>query len=157
MNRFSFTIPGRPVPKERPRMGRGRRVFTPARTKEYEHFVGNSCRAALAAWNLGGRDWQTGATYKVEVTCYFKRGNTPDCDNLAKSILDGMNGIAYDDDRQVTWVSVMKCTGDERAEVTVIRLSDAPKAKRAHVNIDGADRLMGIFGMKRVRARKGRK
>ena len=37
----------------------------------------------------------------------------PDCDNLGKTPLDGLNGIAYDDDSQITNLSVSKRFGKE--------------------------------------------
>ena len=52
---------------------------------------------------------------------YFrKKGNVPDCDNCAKSILDGLNGVAYQDDIQVKHlvVDVYRDT-PERAEIEV--------------------------------------
>ena len=35
----------------------------------------------------------------------------PDCDNIAKIILDALNGLAYDDDAQVVQLSVKKQYG----------------------------------------------
>lgn len=32
----------------------------------------------------------------------------PDCDNIAKAILDALNGVAYDDDKQVVRLHVEK-------------------------------------------------
>ena len=36
----------------------------------------------------------------------------PDCDNIAKIILDSLNGIAYADDKQIISLSVEKYYGD---------------------------------------------
>lgn len=42
----------------------------------------------------------------------------PDCDNIAKIILDALNSLAYDDDKQVVLLVVLKVYGEEpRAEV----------------------------------------
>ena len=46
----------------------------------------------------------------------------PDCDNLAKSILDSLNGLAYHDDKQVVELVVKKYYA-ENAEVK-IKLSE---------------------------------
>ena len=49
----------------------------------------------------------------------------PDCDNLAKSILDALNGIAYDDDSQICSLSVFKFYGDEpRVEISLGEIRD---------------------------------
>ena len=42
----------------------------------------------------------------------------PDCDNLAKSILDSLNGLAYQDDRQIIELSVKKFYA-EQSEVKI--------------------------------------
>ena len=36
----------------------------------------------------------------------------PDCDNILKLVADALNGIAYDDDKQIVTMSVMKRYGD---------------------------------------------
>ena len=33
----------------------------------------------------------------------------PDCDNIAKLVLDALNGVAWSDDTQVTVLNVFKC------------------------------------------------
>ena len=44
----------------------------------------------------------------------------PDCDNIAKSILDALNGLAYYDDSQICELSVYKMYSDEpRAEIVI--------------------------------------
>lgn len=44
----------------------------------------------------------------------------PDCDNLAKSILDALNGIAYDDDMQVAMLVVTKVYAEEAKTIVTI-------------------------------------
>ena len=47
-----------------------------------------------------------------------------DCDNLAKIILDSLNGIAYKDDAQVCELLVSKYYGDEpRVEVKLYEIN----------------------------------
>ena len=51
---------------------------------------------------------------------YTKR---PDIDNLAKAILDGLNGIAYTDDNQVAELEIQKLYSDKaRTEVEIIEI-----------------------------------
>lgn len=47
----------------------------------------------------------------------------PDCDNIAKTILDALNGLAYDDDAQVVYLSVYKLYS--RVDRVTVRLSEA--------------------------------
>ena len=42
----------------------------------------------------------------------------PDCDNIAKCVLDALNGVAYDDDAQVNILITAKLYGDtDKVEV----------------------------------------
>ena len=36
----------------------------------------------------------------------------PDLDNVIKSVCDGLNGVAYDDDKQITFITAAKYYGD---------------------------------------------
>lgn len=90
-----LTIPGVPVPKGRPRFGRGR-TYTPRKTLDYENLVKF---VAIDSRNRHGWKRLSGP---VKCTLRFY-GASPkaDLDNLVKCILDGLNGLAFDDDRQV--------------------------------------------------------
>ena len=93
-----FEVLGRPMPKQRPRVGRHGNIYTPSETKAYEELVGivarQHCKEPLAG------------DIAVAIEVYGK--NIGDLDNIAKSILDGMSGIVYVDDRQVTELSIRK-------------------------------------------------
>ena len=111
-----ITIPGRPVPKGRPRLGvRGRTayVYTPPATVEYEKLVG------WVAKSVGCRPVE--GPVSVELDVYIRR--RMDVDNVAKSVLDGLNGVAYEDDDQVVELLVrkhrVKNTADERVEIEI--------------------------------------
>ena len=41
----------------------------------------------------------------------IRPGKKPDVDNIIKIVLDGLNGIAYDDDKQVVYASCKKMYG----------------------------------------------
>lgn len=103
-------IPGIPVPKARPRFGRGR-VFTPKKTRAYEDTI--RLEATLA---MKGRKPLAGPVYML-LTVYIRPPQKPkhdepigrpDIDNFIKSALDGCNGIVFADDAQVTRVDAMK-------------------------------------------------
>lgn len=107
--RYMIVIPGRPVPKGRPRLGKNGNVYTPRKTREYEKLVG----------------WCTKQTMKeplqgdiaMDIKVYIK-GPCGDLDNLEKAILDGMNGIAYNDDRQVAALAIQRLKDKkERVEI----------------------------------------
>lgn len=102
---IAFRVDGTPVPKARARVGRNG-GHTPERTKGWEHSVAWSCRLAMRE-----RD-----AFECEVTValVFTIGRTQiaDIDNLTKSLLDAMNGVAYLDDKQVIRLAVELWRGD---------------------------------------------
>ena len=117
-----FEIEGKPVGKGRPRfrrMGNFVQTYTPAATADYEKLV------RLRFQNAGGAI--TDKPVRVEITAFFappkstrKREKAdmlanrilpmkkPDCDNIAKIVLDALNKISYKDDSQVIELSVKK-------------------------------------------------
>jgi Holliday junction resolvase RusA-like endonuclease len=131
-----FVVPGRPVPKARPRLGAGGRVFTPTTTTAAERAV------ASAAWRV----WPKDAAFsdrpcEIDVTFIYavpaswpkhKRlaalaGDVPmvagaDVDNLLKTVLDGLNGGPITDDSRVVAVSGRKAYGPEDETRVVVRL-----------------------------------
>lgn len=50
----------------------------------------------------------------------------PDCDNIAKAILDALNGMAYDDDASVVEVAVKKVYGD--VDETIVCIDTSPQS-----------------------------
>lgn len=91
-----FTVNGQPIPKARPRVGK-HSTYTPEKTAAWETAVGWAARMA-------GAEPLTG---DLSVTLLFRRKGIAraDLDNLCKSALDGLNGIAFDDDAQIIELS----------------------------------------------------
>lgn len=124
MTTVCFVVDGKPQPKQRPRFSRrSGAVYTPSETHRYE----KSVRAAYLAKHRGMVS-EEGAVFAT-IKCYFpipksatkKRRElmmigkirptnkrSGDADNLAKSILDALNGVAYTDDSQVVSLFVDK-------------------------------------------------
>jgi Holliday junction resolvase RusA-like endonuclease len=107
---LKIVIPGVPIAKGRPRFGKGR-VYTPAKTKEYENTIAWAAKAAM-----GRRKMLTGPV-RLTITCVFsskERGwhvSKPDLDNCVKAATDGMTGIIYKDDAQICYMNVSKING----------------------------------------------
>lgn len=112
-----ITVKGDPVGKGRPRFTKQGRTYTPKKTKEYETRV-------RLAWIEAGGPYLDG-NIDVHINAYFKMpsgwsrkkmtemegkpcGKKPDADNILKSILDGLQGAAFEDDKQVTYCTVAK-------------------------------------------------
>ena len=131
---ISFTVHGTAVPKQRPRIS-GRRAYTPKRTKDYEGRVLTAFRSSYSGFYPAfGKDvpvrvcirivqavpksWSKKKRAQAEQGEIVPLGRNGDIDNVAKSILDALNGFAYEDDCQVVRLTVSKEYGaDARAEV----------------------------------------
>ena len=129
-----FTVEGAAVPKQRPRIS-GRRAYTPKRTKDYEERVLNEFRSSYQGFYPAfGKDapvricirivqavpksWSKKKRAQAESGEIVPLSRNGDVDNIAKSILDALNGFAYEDDCQVVRLTVSKEYGaDARAEV----------------------------------------
>lgn len=107
---IAFRVDGAPVPKARPRLGRGGNVYTPRSTHNYEASVVQAFRDAYPAHTA---DVLAGCALSVfiEFVCAGKgpaheiRG---DVDNMTKAVLDALNRVAYPDDTQVVEVTALK-------------------------------------------------
>lgn len=110
----TFTIFGAPVAKQRPRTvtnPNGDAVtYTPRKTRDYENDIAWEAKAQHIRRQSG--------LVAVRFRLYGGRG---DVDNIVKSCLDGMNGVVYDDDRQVEEMHVYMDRDAQvpRAEITI--------------------------------------
>ena len=128
-----FKIPGKAQAKQRPRMGRSGIVYTPKETLVYENYV-KMCYSDYAK-QFGWLPYENQVSAEIEGLVAVAKSDSktkkkakiegmirpavkPDCDNLAKSILDSLNGLAYQDDKQVVELSIKKYYA-ENAEVRV--------------------------------------
>ncbi|MCW4014175.1 MAG: RusA family crossover junction endodeoxyribonuclease [Candidatus Bathyarchaeota archaeon] len=128
--RISFTVVGDPVPKARPRTVRkGGRTwsYTPKKVTKWEDVV--------RAEALKFFDEPFNGPVALSLVFFLKRPKTrrkenfvvttPDLDNLEKAFLDGLNEVAYLDDKQVVVKNAVKryiVGGEPRVEVTVVPL-----------------------------------
>lgn len=128
MSEIKITIPGRPVPKGRPRIGySGRKVYlyTPPETEKYERDVSRIGKLICNSPASGPVEMEIALFFNLQAKVYttggkLRRGTLPDLDNCVKSIVDGLNKVAYVDDRQVVRIlAERRCDQVERAEVIV--------------------------------------
>lgn len=119
-----FEIPGKPMAKQRPkfsRQGAFVRTYTPQQTVNYENFVRDRYLSVYSGHELmrGNIAAYIEADFPIPKSTSKKRTGLmlhkfirplikPDCDNIAKIVLDSLNGIAFEDDKQVTVLHVEK-------------------------------------------------
>ena len=123
----SFSVPGPPVPKARPRVfwdvryHRYRAVST-HQTSEAER------RIAEHFWVRYPRLKPLKCRLKIVLRFYVPHYRRVDADNLEKKVKDALNGHAYVDDSQIdeTHVSVARGQTDPRTEVEIWVLPTAP-------------------------------
>ena len=118
LREISFTIPGRPVGKERPRVTKSGHAFTPEKTRKAEQAIALLARVATSRVAAMHRPL---APYKVEIGIVWEDKRHPDIDNVAKCVLDAMNGVAYPDDADVSMLVVRAIgTSKQYPRVTVV-------------------------------------
>jgi len=133
---FSFEINEKPIGKERPRVNtKTGKVYTPTKTSSFEDKVKWAFRSK---YNI---DMEPSTEpFKALIIAEFeppkslskkKKENLildgdytkkPDVDNIAKIILDSLNGLAYKDDSQVINLEVIKRYSDEN--MVIVRLEE---------------------------------
>jgi crossover junction endodeoxyribonuclease RusA len=106
----TIVIQGRPVPKGRPRLGRRGRVFTPEKTLIAEASIRDAWDGPLFEGSVAIRVLFNDTTTEVTVIEYdgTKSKLRGDLDNYVKTLMDGLNGVAWTDDKQVHYVEATK-------------------------------------------------
>jgi len=143
----TFTVPGLPIGKGRPKFTRTGHTYTPEKTRTYEDKVRLCWKTQI------GQTFPAGVPILVSGVAYFpipKRTSQkkaaelegafhlkrPDTDNLVKAVLDALNGHAYPDDSAVMlglWHKVYT-NGAPRVEITLEELPPRlPSDWREHI------------------------
>lgn len=126
-------IPGEPMGKQRPRMNTRTGVaYTPRKTVLYENWVRECYCISKDKTKLEG-------ALKADIKVYMgipkstskkkrqamldgkiRPTKKPDLDNICKIILDSLNSIVYDDDKQIVECWIEKWYGEEPRVVVQI-------------------------------------
>lgn len=115
---FNFTIPGKPVPQERPYVTRHGAFDRPksAAAKRTVRLIAQGARSKA-------RFTASKGDFGVSCMFYGAHGGA-DIDNLLKLILDALKGVFWEDDRQVTSVSAMKIKSEKGKERTDVMIEE---------------------------------
>lgn len=130
---YIFKIQGEPMGKGRPRFTKVGRTYTPKETSNYENWV-KLCFKETYPYAT-----PTEERLRVYIDAFFTIPKSfskkkkelaydalisptkkPDCDNIAKIILDALNGIAYKDDKQVVKLQVNKYYSEQPCVIVQI-------------------------------------
>lgn len=137
MNDIFIRVNGIPVGKGRPRFskhGKLIKVYTPEKTADYEELVRLSYME-----QAGNIRFEKDIPLKVDIKAFFpipksiskkkaelirsgvvRHTHRPDADNIAKAVLDALNGLTFHDDAQICELTVVKLYSDSPATEIVI-------------------------------------
>jgi Holliday junction resolvase RusA-like endonuclease len=127
MRIIEFYIYGVPVPEGRARFTKTGRAYTPEKTRVFKNHVQLAAVSATIEAAMFGPlsgalrmtldftlpippSWTKRKQDQASAQLLRPTGK-PDCDNLAKAVMDGCNGVMYFDDAQIVALSVRKRYG----------------------------------------------
>lgn len=128
-----FTVLANPRGKGRPRFTRQGHVYIDSETRAYERQIRHAFLAAggvtvsgqpvaviIRAFHRVPKSW-TLARQRAALSGEMPAVCKPDADNIAKAVLDALNGLAWADDRQVVSLHITKGYGvTPRLEIAVV-------------------------------------
>ena len=131
--RVEFTVPGPAKAKARPRVGKGGRIYTPSDSHKYEkkvrecyeglyYFDDEYISIKIIFWFSIPKSYSK--QKRQDCAEGFIRPSRADIDNYIKSVLDGLNKVAYVDDRYIYKIEAEKryTEYEARTEITIENL-----------------------------------
>jgi Holliday junction resolvase RusA-like endonuclease len=131
MKIVKFKIPGEPMSKQRHRSTKKGRMYTPEQTINYENLVKVTYTrvAGDIFWDCEPMKMIILAVFPIPKSFSKKKINEclsgkiapsqKDCDNIAKIVCDGLNQVAYTDDKHVVELYVAKMYTSDPTKVGV--------------------------------------
>jgi Holliday junction resolvase RusA-like endonuclease len=144
MTDIRFFVKCEPRGKQRARVLRSGRSYTPKETVDLERLIAWECRRAMGGMKpLEGPLWLSVIAYfpypkgwsKKQCRGIMYKTSKPDIDNMVKLVKDSLNGVAWIDDAQV---AVLDCQKSYRTEQRglhlkigkLLELKDVPQSWR---------------------------
>ena len=116
MSEWTFVALGQPVPKGRPRHTKNGHTYTPERTVQAEVNMGLFFRQGCVGYGPP-------RTGRFKLSCkFYVRRDDADLDNLMKLVMDGLQGFAWVNDKQVKKFGeseILVDRGDPRTIITI--------------------------------------
>jgi len=106
---FILRLPVTPVGQERARHSRNGHTYTPAKTRQATNEI-------RELWSLAGKPVVEGEWFSISILAQIPKPRTsklayparPDVDNIAKLVLDALQGYAFQNDSRCCSLSVSK-------------------------------------------------
>ena len=138
---MAFKVLTKPVGKGRPRFTRDGHAYTPERTRRFEAEVRAAALDFMTRMGAGRIPVDEPISVHV-VACFGIPSSWPkrkkesaaslipriDVDNILKSVLDAMNGVLFEDDRQVVKAVAEKRYEDEDRLLVFVHIPDEKEA-----------------------------
>jgi len=125
-----FFVAGRPVPQGSLKFINGHAIHM--RAQDLALWRADIARVAKSViWEKAVESVEVHLTFTLLKPKTVKRNEPfvrPDIDKLIRAVLDGLTGVAYDDDQQVTKITAIKEYGT--VEGVLIRITDRAKLSR---------------------------
>ena len=118
---ISFTVPGQPISKSRPRISPNGGMYNPTETTDAEELIQAYYRQAAPGTQMDEESY-----WRVDCVFYTANRAKRDLDNLAKLVLDALSGLIWKDDCRVWTLNLCRQIdkGNPRTEITVERQAD---------------------------------
>ena len=121
----------KPIPKARPRLYKGK-AYTPKKTHDYEELISSSYLIQSNKYFEENFvkikmlfEFEIPKSYNQKKRSEALRGSLRpsknDLDNLVKSVLDGLNRVAFKDDRQVCVIEAEKKFAEQNCVTIIIQ------------------------------------
>ena len=140
---IKIIIDGEPVGKGRPRFNENGKPYTPAKTRKYEQYIKmcyrvqngqnrtpEGCAVAVtirACFGVPKKTSKKKREFMLKKFYPLRPKKKPDVDNIAKVILDALNGLAWEDDKQITGLLITKEYSETpRVIVEITEVQEAP-------------------------------
>ena len=118
---ITFTIPGIPIPKARPRVMKGGWTYTPKRTKDMEEYIRIIAQKVLKRTKDSILGPNCTEKLFVSVVFYGARSNA-DLDNLFKTVTDACQGVLYKNDSQIDDAHIVREDANKGEEHTYVQI-----------------------------------
>ena len=136
MKKMEIFFPFEPVPKGRPRFTRAGHAYTPKTTLDYEKKVREYFKSHLddyfenaikvrLVFNMPIPQSVSKKKHEMMATGIIKcTKHNGDVDNLAKAVIDSLNGVAFDDDCLITRLTIIKQYASDGNVGTLMEISE---------------------------------